>query len=212
MTWHPDEWSAFCGLMEEAWPGDFDEDAQAPWRILLDDVSPLAAVTALRKRLYAGHRFRPSVAEFLRAVSEDPSVPTFDEAWMLISRALAAPGFGGARRDLIAERGSSVISEEERKRLWDAQVAAAIAACHPTVQSFVAVMGLKRLEVLKGKAADEEWGEKNLRDLRELWTEHLEKGETRQVAVLAAGGSSELRQLDPLSALKPQPQLPEATT
>lgn len=89
MTWDEKTWDGFCALLEEGWPGDFDDDARESWRVLLDDLEPPAAVLALKRLLLKGGRFRPSVSELLAETRADPSRPTFDEAYPTIYSAAA---------------------------------------------------------------------------------------------------------------------------
>lgn len=87
MTWTDLGWRGFTHLLEHGWPGEFGDDARAAWRVLLDDVEPDEAVAALRSLLREGGTFRPSASE-LRGVVErmrSESVPSFDEAWRVIS-------------------------------------------------------------------------------------------------------------------------------
>jgi hypothetical protein len=72
MTWADPQWVAFCALLEEAWPGEFDDHSRTAWRVLLDPLDPAAAVEGLRRLLLEGHRFRPSVSEVLAAAGHDP--------------------------------------------------------------------------------------------------------------------------------------------
>lgn len=169
MTWEPQEWDAFCSLLEEGWPGVFSESTAEAWRVLLDATPPQTAVTALRRLLLEGRRFRPSVSELLAATRHDPSRPTFDEALVLIRRALTAT-FG--ERDAL-ERLS-----------------------HPLVRSFVQRQGVDRLRMFP--LDDPVWGEKHRRDLEGAWDRHVEAFDGREIAALASG-SGDLRRLDPLA-------------
>jgi hypothetical protein len=119
VTWTATEWDAFCGFVEESWPGSFDDAAAASWRVLLDRVEPRAATESLSRLLHEGRAFRPSVSELLAACRSDPSAPTFDEALLLIRRAMKA-----------------------------ADPAERLAASHPLVVSFVERQGWDRLRTL----------------------------------------------------------------
>lgn len=184
MTWTTPEWDAFCGLLEEGWPGEFTDEARTAWRVLLDGAQPSAAVQALKRLLFAGSRFRPSAAELLAELRRDPSTPTWDEAWMLIQRAI-------------------------RAHRTDEQLLAALDAHHPSLRAWVERFGAQRLRMLP--VGDPQWGEQRMRELRESWERHMEASETRQVAALASGSGREgLRQLDPLAALGGQRQIEAA--
>lgn len=194
MTWTTDGWEAFCALVEEAWPGEFDDRQSEAWRVLLDPVDPEAAGAALLRLAHSGRTFypRPAVSDLLAELRSDPGRPAFEEMLLLVGTVLAArPPYPG--RMITAE-------EETRAR------ATRLLELHPMVQSFVARQGLQRLGSLP--LADEEWGEKHRRDLQERWEQHLETHDGREIAVLASGGRTDLRQLDPLASLgvsaKPQ--------
>jgi hypothetical protein len=181
VSWGDIEWDAFCALLEEGWPGEFAEDARVAWRVLLDDVQPVAGVQALKRLLLAGIRFRPSAAELLAEVHHDPSKPTWEEAWTLIQRAI-------------------------RRHRTDQALLAALDEHHASLRAFVERYGPQRLRTLP--VGDPVWGEQRLRELREAWDRHMDASETRQVAALAAGtGHDGLRRLDPLAAI-PKPERP----
>lgn len=174
MSWTTGEWDAFVSLLEGWWPGEFSEEAADAWRLALDDVDPEVAITGLKALLYEGRRFRPSASELLAALRRDPATPTFDEAFQLI---FGRNGFTAAH----------VFHRPEPK-------------CHPLVASFVARQGIGRLAELK--VDDPAHGELVRKDLKAAWVAHCETLEGRQVAVLASGGRTGLRQLDPLAAIK----------
>jgi hypothetical protein len=118
MTWHPDEWDAFCTLVEEAWPGDFDDATRTSWRVLLDETSPAQTVVALKVLLLEGRTFRPSVSELLATINVDVSTPTSVEAIHMIY------GPGG-----VTHRGCTT-------------------GTHPLVEGFVERHGLEFLQAL----------------------------------------------------------------
>lgn len=202
-AWTAQEWDAFAGLLAEAWPGPFDVPSAAAYRVLLDDVAPEHAVAALRGLLYAGHRFRPSVAELLAAMRDDPSQPTWAEAYQLIY------GRGGVlRAQPTATRWGS---EGERRRLQDTAAAARAADMHALIGGFCRAQGLAYLRSLRVDCPD--WGTKHRADLERAWDSYVAAHEGREVAALAAGtGRDGLRRLDPLAALgRPARELLRAT-
>lgn len=173
MSWTPPQWDAFAALVAAAWPGAFDEATRAAWRILLDDLEPDVAAAVLKRLVIEGHTFRPSASEFYAATRRDPSRPTFDEALVLIRRALTA----------------TVETAGALGRL----------AGQPLVRAFLERQGVARVRMLPLDCPD--WGEKTRRELREGWDRHVEAFEGREVAALASGRADGLRQLDPLTAL-----------
>jgi hypothetical protein len=188
VTWTDETWLGFCALLDEAWPGSFDPDAERAYRVLLDDLEPGAAIGALRRLLYGGQRFRPSVAELLAAIRKDPSRPTFEEAWTLIEESMGCCARG------------PFISEAAMHRADDVEFLRDLNHRNPLVRSFVERYGVRRIQELP--INDPQWGEKTRRELREAWERHVEASEGREVAALASGeGREGLRQLDPLSAL-----------
>jgi hypothetical protein len=185
MSWDADRWDAFCGLVEEAWPGEFDDVARKSWRVLLDEIDPQAAIGGMRRLLFAGGTFRPSVSELLAAVRLDPSAPTFDEAYQL----------------LFGPRGAMLGYDVE-------EVSQRLDTIHPLIGTFVRRQGYRRLKELP--LDDPNWGEQRRRELREAWDRHVEATDAREVAALALGeGHEGLRKLDPLASLPgPRRELP----
>lgn len=80
----PAEWESLSLLIEEAWPGEFDDHAAKAWRVLLDDFNAAEVLRALKACVAHGGTFRPSVAEVVGEIRRDPSRPTFDEAYRMI--------------------------------------------------------------------------------------------------------------------------------
>lgn len=194
MIWTDEHWDAFCALVEEAWPGDFDDHTRAAWRILLDPLGPQQAITAVPLLLLEGHHFRPSASEFLAAARRDPSRPTFAEAYQLI---YAAPrGVLAARPDVLvfADAGA-------RDAAYRAAALERAGELHPLVHSFVVRQGVERLRTLP--TCDPQWGEKCRADLQREWDAHVETFDGREVAALASGERRSLgmRRFDPLAAL-----------
>lgn len=173
MTWSDDQWAVFCACIAEWWPGEFTNGARSAWRIALDAVEPEAAMVTAKRLLLAGEKFRPSCSSFLFAVRRDPSRPTFDEALLLLRRALSRTD---TDRDALSALGSQ-----------------------PLVAAFAQRQGIPRLRTLP--IDDPPWGEKHRRELRESWVAHVEAFDGREIAAIAAG-SSDLRQLDPLASLQ----------
>lgn len=102
MTWTPEQWEAFSALVEEGWPGKFEQSAADAWRVMLDEMEPRHAIETLRQLLLQGHRFRPSLSEFLGAARQDASAPTWDEAYQLVYRCAARQTVGEDLHPLVA--------------------------------------------------------------------------------------------------------------
>jgi hypothetical protein len=209
-VWTDTQWEAFALLLEEAWPGEFEDATRQAWRVLLDQTTPEQATIGLRKMLLEGRRFRPSVSELLAAVHADPSQPTFDEAWMIIRRALSAPGLRVAIRDYFARTGRAFVDEDTGRQMHAAARHQALDGAHVLVQRFVGLQGWERLAA----ALDEEWGAARRVELRKAWEAMVDAGDTRAVAAIASGRPDALRRLDPIGALGivPARELAASTT
>lgn len=191
----PLEWQQLAGLIEEWWPGEFDEPKANAWRIALDDFDAAEVLGALKMLLARGGTFRPSVAELIGEIRRDPTKPTFEEAYQLIygprgvMRATPRPG---GRYDNEA----AMLKARNDARLERAQ------QLHPLVAEFVYRYGVDRLSRLE--VDDPDYGQLRLKDLRDAWDRHCEAMEGRDVAELVAGQAGRLRGLgrfDPLRAL-----------
>lgn len=90
MKWTDAQWTTFCALIEEWWPGDFDVAARAAWSVALDGMEPDLASETAQRMLLQGRKWRPSVSEFLADARRDPSQPTFDEMLILLRKAMKA--------------------------------------------------------------------------------------------------------------------------
>lgn len=193
VSWTVDEWDTFTGLLEEWWPGEFDDQAGRSWRLALDAVEPRVAVAAVKRLLHEGRRFRPSVSEVLAAARTDPGRPTFDEALALVRhclRARPARDGGPVRYGSPAERDAQV----EQAVLGRAETV------HPLVRGFIVRQGVHRLRMLR--LSDPEHGELRRRELEQAWQAHVEAFEGRETAALAAGdGAGGLHRLDPLASI-----------
>ena len=191
-VWTDQQWEAFAALLEEGWPGKFDDSTATSWRVLLDGVDPQTAAEGLRRLLHEGHRFRPSASEVLAAARRDPSVPTFAEAFRLI---FGSRGVLKARPDR-----RTYVDERDRRRAEQQAMLDRAATLHPLVASFVERQGLDRLRMLE--LDDPEYGAVRRRDLEAEWNEHVGRSADRDVAMLAAPrGNGRLDRFDPLAAL-----------
>jgi hypothetical protein len=172
-AWTDEQWAVFCACIAEWWPGEFTDGARSAWRIALDAVDPATAMLTAKQLLHSGEKFRPSCSSFLFAVRRDPSRPTFDEALLLIRRALMATYTDGEAIERLSPQ--------------------------PLVAAFASRQGVARLRTLP--IDDPDWGEKTRRELREAWDRHVDAFDGREIAAIASG-SSDLRQLDPLASLQ----------
>jgi hypothetical protein len=187
VTFTNDEWDSLCLLLEEGWPGEFGEGARGAWRVMLNDYTVEEVFRAIKGLVARGGKFRPSVAEVVAEIRQDPSSPTFEECYQLIY------GRGGVLR-ARPERATVIrpedVSRAQKERLEDV---------HPLVRSFVERQGLGRLERLE--LNDPVWGELRRKELREAWDAHCEAMEGRDVAALVSGRRGEIGRFDPMAVL-----------
>jgi hypothetical protein len=180
-------WNGIAEVLDAAWPGEFTEDQAATYRVLLDDAEPERVIEALRRLLFAGQKFRPSVAELLSTLHADPSVPTFDEAYRLIfdhPHGLLSSSTRDAKRDGVTR----------------AQAVADRLDVHPLVRAFVQRKGVTYLGLLP--VDDPDYGLLRRAELQRDWEAHVAALEGRDVAALAAPrGERGLHSFDPLAAL-----------
>jgi len=185
----PDEWETLCLLIEEGWPGEFNDATAKAWRVLLDDYDAPAVLAAIKALVAKGGAFRPSVAEVVAMIRHDPGRPTFEEFYRLCY------GRHGFLRATLPYTGP--VRESEKRR--DEAARARIAGMHPLVGAFVERFGLGRLRTLE--VDHDTYGELNRKDLREAWDRHVEAMDGRDVAALASGRRDGLRAFDPLTVL-----------
>lgn len=175
MTWIDAQWAMLFDLLDNGWPGELTEEAAAAYRTLLDGMEPQAVVTGLRRLLVRGQRFRPSAAELVGAAREDPTQPTFAEAYRLMFMP------------------SGAVSEKPRGGI------------HPLVTSFVARHGSARLRMLPledpewgekhRRDLERDWGA-HVAAMEGRETAQLASGgEPRQLDPLAMAGLTPPRQL-----------------
>lgn len=209
MPWHDDEWGAFCLLLEEGWPGDFDDRTQRAWRVLLDRHDPQEVIAAVQHIVAEGHTFRPSVSEVVAAIRRDPTKPAFAEVIQLIY------GRGGILR--ARPTVTRWATDHERRHLEEEAAWSRATELHPLVAAFARAQGLERLRRMN--LDDPDWGDKRRADLQREWDDFAGRTDDRQAAALAAGQPPRagLRQFDPLAALgvgeqTPRPALAEENT
>lgn len=85
-----DEWSGIAFLLENAWPGDFDDNRRAAYRVFLGDYEPAQVVLAIKKLSHGGGRFMPSAAEIVKAVDDlqEQTPPDFSIAYRWLVKAI----------------------------------------------------------------------------------------------------------------------------
>lgn len=189
------DWEGLCSLIQEAWPGEFDEHTAKAWRVLLDDFDGAQVLAAVKACLARGGRWRPAVSEIVAEIRRDPGKPTFAEALRLIY------GPGGVLRARTRVR-KARWELGEHERLNDEAAWECVAVLHPLIGAFVQRQGLERLRAMD--LDDPEWGQARRKLLADEWEEFVDVAETRDVAALVAGRRGELDRFDPLRALGPR--------
>lgn len=167
-----DGWQVLALLLENGWPGDFDDVAAAAYRTLLGDFDTEQLITALRTLVRKGGTFRPSASEIAAAVQADPGRPTWSEAYTLL--------FG--QRGFLTVRPEPAAIERADAR-------------HPLLAAFIRCEGYHRLRMLQ--VHHPEWGEKVRRDLQRAWEQLERRGDDRRAAGLELDGITPRRQLSP---------------
>lgn len=185
------EWRDVGQVLLGSWPSQvasWGREAIAAYcaELKARGLSPDQAVIALRS---VEGDFPPSASKLAAQARIDPSVPTFDEAWILIDRVLSR----------TPEPDGRFKSEGEARKAHDEAILKALDVHHPMLRSFVERQGVARLRTIQ--TGDPQWGEKLMADLRSAWDRHIEATDRRQVAALASGDREGLRQLDPLAAI-----------
>jgi len=87
-----DEWESIALLIENCWRGQFDETASSAYHTFLGELDATIVMLALKRLVQNGTVFRPTPGEIMAAVTNDPGVSTFSEAFPAIRKALALGG------------------------------------------------------------------------------------------------------------------------
>jgi hypothetical protein len=196
MTWTADELREIGTALLGSWPGTmaaWGREAVAAYIAELQarGLAAEGVLTAIRT-WPAGSDFPPSAPNLAAAARRDPSQPTFDEALVLIQRALRAWN-SPLRGDFANE--AEMLKARERHVIGSAQ------GVHPLAAAFIHRRGIRQLQKEIAELGDEEYGSLRRRDLQQAWEAHLEAFEGREISALVAGRRDGLRQLDPLAAL-----------
>lgn len=196
MAWASGQWDVCCGLLEHGFDGGrlgaFDKATADSYRILLDKYEPPAVIAAIQGMVDAGRQYRPLPGEVVGALRADPSAPTFAEALRDLRRALAV-------------RQSYFAKDDEKERVcveWLEQHS------HELVARFFEAQSYGRLSRLP--IDDPDYGQLEIKRLREDWEAFTERAEDRRAAGLPAGTGTRRRQLGPrkpdfAAALPPAP-------
>ncbi len=190
-----DEWATISMLIDEGWPGEFTASSATAWRVFLDEYDATQVLGALKVLVARGSTFRPSVAEVVAQIRDDPTVPTFAEACQLIF------GPGGVMHARTKVR--KVFWEiGERDRLNEIAGWERASDMHPLIGAFIEREGFSRLRDLN--LEDEQYGAMRRAQLQKSWDAHCEAMRGRELAAVAQGRRGELGSFDPLVVLRLQ--------
>ena len=166
------EWDTIALLLENGWPGDFDDAAQGAYRALLAGYDPEQILIGLRVLVRRGGTFRPSVSEIAAVIDGDPGRPTWSEAYRLL--------FG--TRGLLSIRPERRAIERADER-------------HPLLAAFIRMEGYDRLKMLP--VSGEDRGEFVRRDLERSWNSLCERADQRRASGMALDEVARPRQIGP---------------
>ena len=167
-----EQWDAIGLLLENGWPGEFDDAGQGAYRALLAGYDPEQVLIALRVLVGKGGTFRPSASEIAGQIESDPGRPTWSEAFRLI---FGSRGFLTVRPERAAIEGAE--------------------AKHPLLAAFIRQEGYDRLKMLP--VHDEDRGEWVRRDLGQAWDRLTERADQRRASGMALDEVARPRQVGP---------------
>lgn len=167
-----EQWDAIGLLLENGWPGEFTDEAQATYRTLLEDYDPSAILAALKLLVRKGGTFRPSVSEIAAALNADPGRPTWSEAYRLL--------FGQRGFLTVRPEKSALIQAGDR---------------HPLLAAFIVQEDYERLRMLP--VHDPDRGEMVRRQLERSWERMEQRADDRQAAGLPLGEVGRRPQIGP---------------
>ena len=196
MSWTQDEARAVGNALIGSWPGTitaWGKEAFALYVAELQARGLTAEQTLVAIRSWpAGSDFPPSAPNLAAAARKDPGAPTFDEALMLIRKALKA---------FNLPLTGNYSNEAEMLKARYGLIEARALESHPLVASFMAAHRTEELHDLVGGLGDEEYGSLRRRDLERAWDRHCEASEGREAVALASGRRDGLHEFNPLAAL-----------
>lgn len=173
-----EEWQQLAALLENGWRGGFDDERSAAYFVFLGRYDAVDVERALHVLVRDGKPFIPAVAEIVQAIEQDPSVPSWPEAYRMI--------FGP--RGVLCARAPRGTAPGERRRFEEQAAIDRAAGLHPLLAPFVAAEGVQRLRMLP--VDDPDWGGLERRRLGERWTEFLSRVEGRRRQGLAIEAAS----------------------
>jgi hypothetical protein len=190
------DWAAICALIGGWWPQPFGADEATSWRVALDGYEPAAVIAALHVALADGGEYR-SLPRVIRALVDDPSRPTADEALAAIY------GRGGVLRARPPYPPGGWTGDEF-ERAQSACTLARADEIHPLVGAFVRARGLHTLRRLP--VDDPEWGWRHRQQLADDWARHCATMAGRDLAAITAPrGTRGLARFDPAAAIGIRP-------
>ena len=199
-VWTADEQRAVARALLGSWPGTVTAWGKDAFAAYIDELRA-RGLTADRvlvavRTWPAGSDFPPSAPNLAAAARNDPSKPTFEEAYRLIY------GPGGILRAQPVDR--TFPDGVSMARAYNEARTVRAGEVHPLVGSFAVRFGLERLGALE--VDHPEYGGLKRKELREAWDRHCEAMEGRDVAALVSGERrGELGRFDPLAVVGRRP-------
>jgi hypothetical protein len=217
-------WDALSAMVDEGWPGKFDDNAAAAWRVLLDQLDADAEDVArgIAACIARGGRWRPAVSEVVTEIRRlrEPAKPTFGD---VVNAIYGPDGVLHPMTSRVQERRARIAACDRCDNGWlcdeesntarpcecrgvaepvtDEMRLARADELHPLIGVFVRRQGLSRLSHLD--LDEPTYGEANYKRLEDAWKELLDEAETRDVAELVTGGRrGELVRFDPAKLLE----------
>jgi hypothetical protein len=187
------DWQPVATALVGSWPSQvasWGRDALAAYLAELEarEVTPEQALIAIRS-CPGEQKFPPSAPELAALARQDPSLPTFTEALILVRQALKA-----WNRPLLGD----YANEADMLKARDRNVELVAGSVHPRVASFIGSFRLSELQRIVMDLSDDRFGMARRRDLERAWTAHCAAHDGREVAAIASGRRGELAAFDPL--------------
>lgn len=181
-----DEWAAIEAILQDCWPGEFDERAGLAWRAMLGDEDPVSVLQAFKTTaMITDEPFRPSVNTILREIHHRPGLGA-QRAFEVI--------YGPGGIAFAQVRSSKAFWEPGEREDATRQLRRdLVEAAEPKIRAFIEDQGLDRI-VLDRPVFDDADGHNGARRHRfdEAWSEFSDRFDRGEARLIASGRRSEL--------------------
>lgn len=168
------QWDAISTLLDQCWKGEFDEDRADAYRVFLDPYDGEVVLTALHRIAQSGKPWLPAAAEIVAAIERPDPLPTFGEAWDMVTRCLRRFGYDGEAAGLPA-----------------------LGERHPLYERWLSMHGWKRMYL--EPVEDAQWGGAVMKRLEDEWNGLIGRIGEQEKTHAALEASTGRRQLGPRS-------------